>query len=56
MNHGSVYIEAEGEARNLEKFLDWCRLGPEGAKVEKIEISDSPFKNFAEIERDFIDF
>lgn len=36
-NNDSVYIEAEGEKENLEKFLQWCRQGPSGAKVEKIE-------------------
>jgi acylphosphatase len=35
---GSLYIEAEGEEQNLEKFLDWCKRGPPLAKVRKIEI------------------
>jgi acylphosphatase len=38
---GSVWIEAESEKENLEKFLDWCRKGPEKAKVEKIEFEFS---------------
>ncbi|MDP2671930.1 MAG: acylphosphatase [Candidatus Daviesbacteria bacterium] len=53
---GTVYIEAEGEGKNLKKFLSWCKVGPDGAKVEKIKISEGLFKNFAEFERDFIDY
>ena len=26
---GSVYIEAEGDKEDLEKFIDWCNKGPE---------------------------
>lgn len=37
----AVYIEAEGEENALEQFIAWCRIGPELAKVEKIEISYS---------------
>lgn len=25
---GSVYIEAEADKQQLDKFLDWCRIGP----------------------------
>ena len=34
---GSVYIEAEGEEGKLRDFLEWCRMGPTFAKVEKID-------------------
>jgi acylphosphatase len=34
---GSVRIEASGEPDALEKFLAWCRKGPWGAKVERVE-------------------
>lgn len=48
MPDGSVYIEAEGEKNNLDKFTKWCNLGPMMAQVEKIKvIKDSP-KNFKE--------
>lgn len=44
---GSLYIEVEGEEKNLHKFLEWSRHGPPLAAVEKIEhsLSDS-LKNF----------
>jgi acylphosphatase len=35
---GSLYIEAEGESPTLEKFIAWCRKGPWGAKVERVEV------------------
>lgn len=47
---GSVYIEAEGEKNNLDKFVKWCNIGPLMAKVEKVESSESSQKNFREFE------
>ncbi|MBL4716585.1 MAG: acylphosphatase [Bacteroidia bacterium] len=44
----SVYIEAEGEENNLEKFIDWCKEGPELAKVEEVKIEEEPIKNFSD--------
>ena len=37
---GTVYIEAEGEQEPLEKFLDWCKEGPEYAEVDKAEAGE----------------
>jgi acylphosphatase len=34
---GSVEIVAEGARTQLEKLLEWCIHGPEGAKVSGIE-------------------
>ena len=34
---GSVYIEAEGDAKNIDEFVDWCNHGPEWARVDKLE-------------------
>lgn len=44
----SVYIEAEGKKDSLDKFIKWCNDGPEGAQVDKIEITEGLFKNFSE--------
>lgn len=38
---GSVYIEAEGIALNLEQFLEWCHEGPERAEVESVDSQES---------------
>lgn len=45
---GSVYIEAEGEEIQLDKFLTWCKKGPSLAEVEKVEVTDDKLKNFTE--------
>lgn len=45
----SVYIEAEGNDEQLEKFSAWCKKGPILAKVEKIDIQESvELKNFSD--------
>jgi acylphosphatase len=36
---GSVYAEACGEENSLEKFIEWCRSGPERAAVTGINVS-----------------
>ena len=45
---GSLYIEAEGEASNLDRFLAWCRQGPKSAGVEDVEVSESEMRGFVE--------
>ena len=44
---GTVYIEAEGEAENLNKFIEWCREGPPSASVEHIDKQEIPIQNFS---------
>jgi len=43
---GSVYIEAEGEDEDLEKFLDWCRQGTNSAEVKDVELREGSVENF----------
>ncbi len=47
---GAVTAVAEGEKNKLEEFLNWCKIGPENAKVEKVDFGYSDdlerFKNF----------
>ncbi|MDO8570101.1 MAG: acylphosphatase [Candidatus Daviesbacteria bacterium] len=43
---GSLYIEAEGEKENLDKFTKWCKKGPKFAKIEQIKTSETPIKNY----------
>ena len=35
---GTVYIEAQGEEKNLQEFIDFCRRGPVWARVDNIDI------------------
>lgn len=49
-NDGSVFIEAEGFPVDLDTFTDWCRKGPQWARVDSLEIQETPvmgYKGFA---------
>lgn len=50
MPDGSVYIEAEGDKDNLDKFIKWCNSGPIMAQVEKVNVFESPLKCFKDFE------
>ena len=42
---GTVEVFAEGNEEPIIQFIEWCRIGPKGAKVEKIDIHERPLKN-----------
>lgn len=44
----SVYIEAEGGPKNLERFIKWCHIGPNSGRVDSVSISKAPLKKFSE--------
>lgn len=44
----TVYIEAEGQEENLNKFADWCRGGNSWSKVERVEVKQAEMQNFTE--------
>jgi acylphosphatase len=46
---GSVFIEAEGEPRVLEAFVDWCREGPPAAVVKRVAATEGAVRGY----RDF---
>lgn len=35
---GTVEITAEGDDKDLIKFIEWCKYGPDHAEVEKVDI------------------
>ena len=44
---GKVEIEASGEGKNLDTFVDWMKMGPARAVIQKFTLSDiSPQRNF----------
>ncbi|GIV33679.1 MAG: acylphosphatase [Chitinophagales bacterium] len=47
---GSVYIEAEGTAEQLDQFTAWCRQGPPLARVEKVEYTEAQPRHFSSFE------
>ncbi len=36
-----VHIEVEGEMENLQKFLKWCHVGPQGAEIKKVDFTST---------------
>jgi len=49
-NDGSVEVVAEGNKENLEKLLEYCRHGPEAARVDGVKFEWEEYK------REFSDF
>jgi acylphosphatase len=43
---GSLYIEAEGDEDQLNGFLEWCKKGPMGSKVEEVTTEEGEIKNY----------
>ncbi len=35
---GTVECLAEGDKDKLDQLLDWCNIGSDGAKVDKVEV------------------
>lgn len=44
---GTVYIVAEGEMNQLEKFISWCKTGPPRADVVGVEVNEMPPLTFS---------
>jgi len=47
---GSVTIEAEADDFALGLFLDWCKEGPDGARVTILESHAGELKNYRNFE------
>lgn len=43
---GTVYIEAEGEEKDLDQFIKWCGQGPKAARVERCDVTEGEVKGF----------
>lgn len=35
---GSVLILAQGSKAGLDEFIEWCKKGPDSAKVENVDV------------------
>lgn len=47
---GSVEVMAQGEKKQVDQFIKWCKKGPPFAKVEKVEVDfrqDEDFPDFS---------
>jgi acylphosphatase len=40
---GAVEIIAEGGKEKLNELVEWCRVGPPGARVTGVEIKSEPY-------------
>lgn len=38
---GSVYTEVEGKEENINKFIEWCYVGPRLATVSEVKAEES---------------
>jgi acylphosphatase len=48
--NGDVYIEAEGDEKQLQEFLNWCKRGPSSAHVDNLEIQESETRSYTGFE------
>ena len=46
----SIIVEACGNSDDLDEFLEYCRLGVPFSKIEKIEVSETPLKDYQTFE------
>lgn len=37
---GNVEVVADGDEISLQKFIEWCKHGPEKAQVEKVAVTN----------------
>lgn len=36
-DNDQVKIEVEGEVDDLQKFLKWCHIGPQGSQIKQVD-------------------
>jgi acylphosphatase len=42
----AVHIEASGAPQQIDLFVEWCKKGPENAKIENVEVKKISQRNF----------
>jgi len=42
LRDGSVEAMAQGEAERVERFVEWCRVGPQEARVTSVDAEAQP--------------
>jgi acylphosphatase len=45
---GRVMLRAEGKLADVDNLVEWCRKGPDSARVEGIEVSDCLVRGYKE--------
>lgn len=46
LKDGTVYIEAEADESIIDDFIDWCKYGPDDARVDEVTINEIETKNY----------
>lgn len=41
-----MYIEAKGTKNQLEELIEWCKKGPEYARVDAVTFTEVPAQAF----------
>ena len=44
LQDGSVEVVAEGEKEALDKLIQFCRIGPAGARIDQVRVEWGDFK------------
>lgn len=47
---GTVSAVGQGSDANLRQWIDWCREGPSGARVESVEVEELAVATFQQFE------
>ncbi len=42
--NGNVYIEAQGTEKQLDDLVEWCRRGPDRARVDEVIQNEIPLQ------------
>ncbi|HXS57759.1 MAG TPA: acylphosphatase [Hanamia sp.] len=48
--NGSVEALVTGEPYNIDEFVNWCKVGPEKAKVDHVAVVQKPKMKFHDFE------
>ena len=46
MIDGSVYMEIEGDEKNIQELVDWCHIGSPLSRVVSVELERGKLKGF----------
>jgi len=50
LSDGNVLINAEAETDKINELISWCKVGPQEARVDKLDISEIAIKNYNNFE------
>ncbi|MDD5012657.1 MAG: acylphosphatase [Candidatus Nanoarchaeia archaeon] len=48
LEDGRVEIFAEGEAENVDRFVESCKKGPKHSQIRNVEVKDEKIQDFKE--------